>query len=61
MLYSFEYMYMYKIIRICESISGDYINDDFTFLVCYVSLKEVDGISKLEKVNNKVSEILISN
>lgn len=61
MLYSFEYMYMHKIIAICESISGDYINDNFVFLLCYVSLKEVDAISNLEKVTNRVSEILISN
>lgn len=51
---------MHKMIRICESISGDYINDDFVFLLCYVSLKEVDVISNLEKVT-KVSEILVSN
>lgn len=30
--YSFEYMY--KNIRTYEFISGDYINDDFVFLLC---------------------------
>lgn len=50
---------MNKMIRICESISGDYVNDDFVFLLYYVPLKEVDVISTLEKVT-KVSEILVS-
>lgn len=50
---------MHKMIRICESISGDYINDDLVFLLCYAPLKEVDVISNLEKVT-KVSEILVS-